>query len=103
MTIHTITNVIALTAPTQFRHLLAESEEKLRASWEDAMEEAALHEKKSKLAVTLSVEVDMDKEKIAYQIAFASRRKLSVEIPIPDPNQLELPVEPERPPAKRKF
>jgi len=87
---------ITLHAPTKFRELLAEAERRLIASWEAAVEEAAIHEAKAKLKVTLSAVVDLDDESVEYVIGFGGRHKLSVSEPLDDPNQPLLPGVPKR-------
>jgi hypothetical protein len=82
---------ITLHAPTKFRELLAEAERRLIASWEAAVEEAAIHEAKAKLKVSLNAVVDLSDESIEYVIAFGGRHKLSVTESLEDPRQLELP------------
>jgi hypothetical protein len=82
---------ITLHAPTKFRELLAEAERRLLASWEAAVEEAAIHEAKPKLKVSLSAVVDLNEDEIEYAITFGGRHKLSVTESLEDPRQLELP------------
>ena len=84
---------IAARAAEDLVSLIRDGDEKIRAAWSEAEQQAALEESKPKFCLAFKITLDLDKNTMDSALSWSTKHHLGVTSKLPDPAQPELPME----------